>query len=166
MTATLEDILTLARVGRSREAFERIDISALAGSIAEEFRDLGNEVDFSADGPHLIEVQPNLIRRAIRNLVDNAIKYAGSARLEVRGDVTISVLDRGPGLPPDELGRVTGAFYRAEPSRNRETGGAGLGLSIAKAIVDAHGGTLTLANREGGGLAATIALPKPLLKER
>jgi len=158
MTATLEDILTLARVGRSREAFERIDISALAGSIAKEYRELGSDVDFSADGPHLIEVQPNLIRRAIRNLVDNAVKYAGSAKMEVGGDVTICVLDRGPGLPPDELGRVTSAFYRAEPSRNRETGGAGLGLSIAKAIVDAHGGTLTLANREGGGLDATIAL--------
>jgi signal transduction histidine kinase len=158
MTATLEDILTLARVGRSREAFERIDISALAGSIAKEYRELGSDVDFSADGPHVIEVQPNLIRRAIRNLVDNAVKYAGSAKMEVGGDVTICVLDRGPGLPPDELGRVTGAFYRAEPSRNRETGGAGLGLSIAKAIVDAHGGTLTLANREGGGLDATIAL--------
>ena len=159
MTATLEDILTLARVGRSREAFERVDLSALTGSIAEEYRDLRMEVDFSADGPHLIEVQPNLIRRAIRNLVDNALKYAGSAKIEVGGGVTIAVLDRGPGLPREELARASGAFYRAEPSRNRETGGAGLGLSIAKAIVDAHGGTLTLANREGGGLAATIALP-------
>jgi signal transduction histidine kinase len=162
MTATLEDILTLARVGRSREQFERIDVSALSASIAEEYRDLGRKVNFVADGPHAIDVQPNLIRRAIRNLIDNAFKYAGASEFDVSGTadlVTIAVLDRGPGLPPDELGRVSGAFYRAEPSRNRETGGAGLGLSIAKAIVDAHGGTLTLANREGGGLAATIALP-------
>ncbi len=161
MTATLEDILTLARVGRSREQFERVDLSAIAGSIAEEYRDLGSKVDFSADAPHAIHLQPNLIRRAIRNLVDNALKYAGAAEIEVTGTadfVTIAVLDHGPGLAPDELGRVSGAFYRAEPSRNRETGGAGLGLSIAKAIVDAHGGTLALANREGGGLAALITL--------
>jgi signal transduction histidine kinase len=120
-------------------------------------------VEFSADAPHQIDIQPNLIRRAIRNLVDNALKYAGGAEVAVAGQdggVTIAVLDRGPGLAPEELDRVGGAFYRAEPSRNRETGGAGLGLSIAQAIVDAHGGTLTLANRERGGLAATIALPR------
>jgi signal transduction histidine kinase len=165
MTATLADILTLARVGRSREQFERVDLSALAGSIAEEYRELESKVDFSADAPHAIDVQPNLIRRAIRNLVDNALKYAGTAEIEVTGtadQVAVAVVDRGPGLPPDELSRVSGAFYRAEPSRNRETGGAGLGLSIAKAIVDAHGGTLTLRNREGGGLAAIIALPQAI----
>jgi len=165
MTATLADILTLARVGRSREQFERVNLSALAGSIAEEYRELGSKVDFSADAPHALDVQPNLIRRAIRNLADNALKYAGTAEIEVTGtadQVAVAVVDRGPGLPPDELSRVSGAFYRAEPSRNRETGGAGLGLSIAKAIVDAHGGTLTLRNREGGGLAATIALPQAI----
>jgi signal transduction histidine kinase len=163
MTATLEDILTLARVGRSREPFERVDVSALAASIIEEYRELGARVDFSADAPHPIDVQPNLMRRAIRNLVDNAVKFGGSAKVEVRGNrrsVTIAVLDRGPGLSSEELDRVGGAFYRAEPSRNRETGGAGLGLSIARAIVDAHGGTLTLANREGGGLDTRIALPR------
>jgi signal transduction histidine kinase len=162
MTATLEDILTLARVGRSREQFEHVDVSALAGAIAEEYRDLGSEVAFSADAPHALDVQPNLLRRAIRNLVDNALKYAGSAEIQVTesaDQVSIAVFDSGPGLPPDELGRVSGAFYRAEPSRNRETGGAGLGLSIAQAIVDAHGGTLTLANRDGGGLEARITLP-------
>jgi signal transduction histidine kinase len=162
MAATLADILTLARVGRSREQFDRTNLSALAGSIAGEYRELGNRVEFSADAPHEINVQRNLIRRAIRNLVDNALKYAGAAEVAVfdeGSEVTIAVLDRGPGLPAEELDRVGGAFYRAEPSRNRKPGGAGLGLSIAKAIVDAHGGTLTLANREGGGLEARIALP-------
>ena len=163
MASTLEDILTLARAGRSRESFERVDLAELIDGIAEEYRELGHQLGFEADGPHKLQVQPNLLRRAIRNLVDNALKYAGSADIEIASaddDVSIAVLDRGPGLPAEELERIAGAFYRAEPSRNRETGGAGLGLSIVQAVVDAHGGTLTLANREGGGFSATIRLPQ------
>jgi signal transduction histidine kinase len=162
MTATLEDILTLARVGRSREQFENADVSDLARTVADDYRELGKPVTFHADGPHLLDLQPNLLRRALRNLIDNALKYAGTAEVEVTGGeetVSIAVLDRGRGLPPEELQRVSGAFYRAEPSRNRQTGGAGLGLSIAQAVADAHGGKLTFANRAGGGLAATITLP-------
>jgi signal transduction histidine kinase len=162
ITATLEDILTLARVGRSREPFERVDVSELTRALARDYCETGRSVAFAADGPHLLDVQPNLFRRAIRNFVDNALNYAGAAEIEVAaapGAIAISVLDRGPGLPPDEIERATGAFYRAEPSRNRETGGAGLGLSIAQAVADAHGGTLTLANRPGGGLAARLTLP-------
>jgi signal transduction histidine kinase len=162
MAATIEDILTLARVGRSRERFELMDLTALAVSAAEEYRELGNPVSFSADGAHMVEGQPNLLRRALRNLIDNALKYAGTAEIEVAAPgnrVRLVVLDRGPGLAPQEIERVAGAFYRGEPSRNRGTGGAGLGLSIAEAIVDAHGGTLTFANREGGGFVATITLP-------
>ena len=163
MTATLEDILTLARVGRSREKFEQANVSALAGSVAEEYREIGKDVGFLADAPHALEVQPMLLRRAVRNLIDNALKYAGAAEVEISqraAGISVSVRDRGPGLAPEEIERATGAFYRAEPSRNRNTGGAGLGLSIAQAIADAHGGTLTLANRAGGGLAATILLPQ------
>jgi len=163
MTATLEDILVLARSGRSREPLERTDVTALAGALAEEYRQAGRQVAFTGDGTHLLDVQPNLLRRAIRNLVDNALKYAGgNAEIEIRGmgsEIRISVLDRGPGLPADEIARVTGAFYRAEPSRNRETGGAGLGLAIAETVVRAHGGNVSFANRVGGGLVSTIALP-------
>ena len=162
MTATLEDILELARAGRSREDFERRDLSDFAGAIAAEYRDLGHPVTFTADRPHFAEVQPGMLRRALRNLIDNALNYAGSAEVEataVANAVRIAVLDRGPGLDPAELDRVIGAFYRGEPSRNRDTGGAGLGLSIAQAVTDAHRGTLVLVNREGGGLVATIALP-------
>jgi signal transduction histidine kinase len=161
MTSTLEDILTLARSGRSGEQFERVDVSELARSIAGQYRELGQAVTFAADGPHMLGAQPNMLRRAVRNLVDNALKYAGRAEIEVKAQaeaVAIAVLDRGPGLAPDELERISQAFYRGEPSRNRETGGAGLGLSIADSIAEAHGGELIFANREGGGLVATIIL--------
>jgi signal transduction histidine kinase len=162
MAATLEDILVLARSGRSREPFERLDVTAFAQRIADEYREIGKPVTFAADAPHTADIQPSLLRRAVRNLIDNALKYAGTAEIEIdRSDrsVIIKVLDRGLGLEPAELERIAGAFYRGEPSRNRETGGAGLGLSIAEAAADAHGGTLTFANREGGGLEACIALP-------
>ena len=162
MTGTLDDILTLARAGRSREKFEQLDVSALVRAIVDDYRELGKPVTFACDGAHLAQVQINLLRRALRNLVDNALGYAGSAEVDVTsgpGAVVIDVRDHGPGIAPEAINQITGAFYREEPSRNRDTGGAGLGLSIAQAVVDAHGGRLSFANREGGGLTATISLP-------
>jgi signal transduction histidine kinase len=163
MAATLEDILTLARSGRSGEQFEQTDVSKLARCIVHDYRELEQPVTFTGDGGRVLNIQPNLLRRAVRNLIDNALKYGGTAEVEVQGspdDVTIAVLDRGPGIAAEDLQRISGAFYRAEPSRNRATGGAGLGLSIAEAVADAHGGKLTFANRHGGGLAATISVPR------
>ena len=162
MSATLEDILVFARVCRSDEPVVRTDVTALASALVDDYRELGKGVSFAADTPHLADLKPNLVRRAIRNLVDNALNYAGAAELrvgEVRGMVSVSVCDRGPGIAADELHRITGAFYRGEPSRNRATGGAGLGLSIAEAVANANGGTLALSNRDGGGLCATLTLP-------
>lgn len=162
MTATLEDILVLARSGRSRQPLETADVTALVGDLVDEYRNAGQPVTFERGPPLYCDVQPNLLRRAVRNLIDNALKYAGSAEVAVGREgaqVRIATLDRGPGIAAADLERITGAFYRGEPSRNRETGGAGLGLAIVEAIVDSHGGRLEFANREGGGLAAIICLP-------
>ena len=162
MTAILEDILTLARSGRSREQFVATDLSELARSTAAEYAELGQPLSFAGDGPHIVNVQPSLLRRALRNLIDNALKYGGAAEVDVSADevdVTISVLDHGPGIAPQEIDRISGAFYRGEPSRNRETGGAGLGLAIADAVAQSHGGKLAFSNRVGGGLIASIILP-------
>jgi signal transduction histidine kinase len=163
MTATLDDILVLARSGRAREPVERVDVTVLVSEIVAEYRERGEVLDFSGPEDCFAQIHSNLVRRAVRNLIDNALKYGKDVAVDVIGDaqsVAVAVLDRGPGLPDAELGRISGAFYRAEPSRNRETGGAGLGLAIAQSIVDAHGGELRLANREGGGFAATIVLPR------
>jgi signal transduction histidine kinase len=99
----------------------------------------------------------------VRNLLDNAVKYgkSGDAELHVaERSIEISIDDDGPGIPEVELGRVLEPFYRLEGSRSRETGGVGLGLAIAQAIAQAHGGTVTLLNRPVGGLRAKIVLPR------
>jgi signal transduction histidine kinase len=164
MAATLEDILTLARTGRAREPVRPVDLAALADAVVEEFRELGKAAAF-ADSPRaVLAVRPNLLRRALRNLVDNALSYAGSAfvAVEARPDaIEIRVEDEGPGIPAQHLQDVLDPFRRLESSRNRASGGAGLGLAIASAVAQAHGGRLELANRPGGGLAARLILPKP-----
>ena len=164
MARTLEDILSLARLGRSSEALQDVDLSALVDAVAEDFRDLGHDVA-AADGPRIaLALRPALMRRAIRNLIENAIKYAGAAEVSVTptpaGGARIAVTDRGPGIPPERLADVFAPFARLETSRNRDTGGIGLGLALARAIVEEAGGRIALANRDGGGLAATIDLPR------
>lgn len=161
MTDTLEDILILARTGRSREPARLVDVAALADSAVEDFRALGKDVEFE-ESPRLpLEVQPNLLRRAIRNLIDNAVEYGGRARVRVVATsvgAAIEVDDEGPGIPADRIEHVLRPFERLEGSRNRETGGAGLGLTIARAVAEAHGGSLELVNRPEGGLRAILLL--------
>ena len=163
MTAMLEDILVLARSGRDREEERVMDVTALADAIVEEFRVLGREVEMAESGRHVLAVRPNLLRRALRNLIDNALTYGGSARIAVTrrdGGLVIEVRDRGPGIPAAEIGQVLEPFYRVEGSRNRETGGSGLSLAIARAAAEAHGGELRLANAPDGGLLAALILPE------
>jgi two-component system, OmpR family, sensor kinase len=97
-----------------------------------------------------------------QNLIDNALAFGSSARIDLRADLrsaTVTISDNGPGLPTDMLETVFDPFVRIDPSRNRSTGGVGLGLTIARAIAQDHGGALTLANHASGGLTATIILP-------
>jgi signal transduction histidine kinase len=163
MAATLEDILTLARTGRAREPVRPVDIAALADALVEEYREVGAPAAFAASPRAVLAVQPNLLRSALRNLVDNAIAYGGGASVAVEerpGGIEIRVEDDGPGIPPDRLVEVLEPFRRLEGSRNRESGGAGLGLAIALAAAQAHGGRLDLVNRPEGGLRASLILPK------
>jgi signal transduction histidine kinase len=163
MAATLEDILTLARTGRAREPVRPVDLAALADALVEEYRELGAAAAFVPSARAVLAVQPNLLRRALRNLIDNAVAYGGGASVAVEeraGEVELRVEDEGPGIPADRLAEVIEPFRRLDTSRNRASGGAGLGLAIAQAVAQSHGGRLTLTNRPEGGLCALLTLPK------
>ena len=165
MTAMLDNTLTLARSGRSMEPARIVDVTALVDSVVEEFRALGHDVEMAPGKREAVSIQPNLLRPAIRNLIENAVKYGGSAHAKVAasGDkVAIEIADSGPGIPEAELQRVQEPFFRLESSRSRETGGSGLGLTLARAAAQAHNGSLELENRAGGGLLARIMLPKTI----
>ena len=162
ITHTLDDILSLARVGRTSQAPDRVDLSALAASVVEEFEDLGQPVSLHENARVIAPVHATWAKRALRNLVSNAVRYGGGARISVEeraGFAVMRVDDDGPGIPEDALADMLEPFTRGEASRNRSTGGAGLGLTLARAIAEQHGGTLQLSNRSEGGLRAEIRLP-------
>jgi signal transduction histidine kinase len=163
MDAMIGATLTFARDQSADEARRPTDLTTLLQSVVDDMRDAGFAVRMQAAEPIVYECQPGALTRAVRNLLDNAVKYAKSATVQVRrlsNGVEINIDDDGPGIPQQELARVLEPFYRLEESRSRETGGVGLGLAIAQAIVELHGGTLRLTNRPTGGLRATIALPE------
>jgi signal transduction histidine kinase len=163
MTVLLDDTLSLARSGRSKEPARPLDVAALADAVVEEFRELGHDVALEESVRAVACVRPNLVRGAIRNLIDNAVKYAGSARVAVvmQGErVMIDVLDSGPGIPEAQLEHVQEPFVRLEESRSRATGGSGLGIALSRAAAQVHGGELELSNRDGGGLRARLCLPR------
>jgi len=110
-----------------------------------------------------VRLRPNAMRRALRNLIVNAQRYGNGATVSGSGDgdnITIEILDSGPGIPEADMERVFEPFFRIEKSRSRNTGGTGLGLSIARTIARAHGGDVRLENRPEGGLIATLVLPR------
>lgn len=163
MNRTLDDILSLARLGRPSEPETEVDLAALVDAVVEDFRDLGAAVTFEEAERLRMRLRPSLIRRAVRNLIENAVKYAGAAEVSLASDArmaAIVVADRGPGIPPERLDQVFDPFFRLESSRNRHTGGIGLGLALARAIVEEAGGRIVLSPRDGGGLVATITLPR------
>jgi signal transduction histidine kinase len=164
MDGMLTATLSFARDDAANETRRRSDLGALLASIVDDLADAGLPVTLVQSAEAVIlECKPQALRRAIINLIDNAIKYGGSAHATLATTsetIEIRIDDTGPGIPEDERARVTQPFYRLEVSRSRHTGGMGLGLAIAASIIEAHGGELRLANRETGGLSATIVLPR------
>ena len=162
MTAMLSDILALARSGAGTEAQERIPLRELVGELVADYQERGKDVAMDDIADANVLARPMLLKRALRNLTDNAVAYGIRARLSVRnqsGRAQIVISDDGPGLTEEQIRTLVEPFARGEQSRNRATGGAGLGLSIARDIAEGEGGGLTLRNRVGGGLDAIIDLP-------
>lgn len=167
ITSSLDDILSLARVGRPTDPLERTDLGALVSSVVEEYEDMGDPVELRATQKIALPLRATWLRRAIRNLVGNALRYGGKARVDVgqeNSHAVIRIEDDGPGIHSDQIGAMLEPFTRGEASRNRETGGAGLGLTLARAIAQQHGGSLRLFNRMGddgaiAGLVAELRLP-------
>jgi signal transduction histidine kinase len=155
--------LKFAQGEATTETRRRTDITALLSAIVDDMADAGLPVTMEAAEPVVLECQPGSLRRAIGNLLDNAVKYGNAARtriLATSAAIRIDIDDDGPGIADADLKRVFEPFYRVEQSRNRDTGGSGLGLAIALSVVQAHGGQITLVNRPEGGLRATVSLPR------
>ncbi|RZA28755.1 MAG: HAMP domain-containing histidine kinase, partial [Lysobacteraceae bacterium] len=169
LAADLRELQSLVREGLDYaramhgrpEAAVLLDLANLLDSIALDYRDGGAALRFAGTPCAIVRTRPKTLRRIVCNLVDNALKYAGSAELVL--DCTrpeapiIRVLDTGAGIPEDMLEAVFEPFYRLESSRNRETGGSGLGLAIARQLAAALPATLTLHRRPAGGLEARLA---------
>ena len=159
--------LAFGRDDAAAESMRPVDLAELLRTVLDEAADArtGGCDLTSFEGPdhQPVRARPVAIKRALSNLVNNALNYGGSARvclLEPKdGTVTVLVEDSGPGIPPGELERVFEPFHRLETSRNRETGGTGLGLPIARNILRAHGGDVVLSNRPSGGVKAAVTLP-------
>lgn len=165
MSQLLDDTLLFARHEAGRgDGARPIDLRRELEALVALRVEMGMPVTL-APGPAVTAMtSPVSLRRMLNNLVDNALNYGGEAVVIAEageGEARISVLDNGPGLPEAALARITAPFERGEASRNRRTGGAGLGLAIVQALARAQGGRLVLANRPDGGLIATIALPLP-----
>ncbi|HUD27644.1 MAG TPA: ATP-binding protein [Novosphingobium sp.] len=164
---TLDDILSLARVGRPSDPRERTELSALVASVVEEYEDMGDPVELGDTQRIVLEARSTWLRRALRNLIGNALRYGQRARVTLvreGGSAVIRIEDDGPGIPDDTIEDMLNPFVRGDPSRNSTTGGAGLGLALARAIADQHGGALVLSNRLSAtgaveGLTARLEIP-------
>jgi signal transduction histidine kinase len=163
MQAMINSALEFFRDDARLETATAFDLAELLHTIVDDLKDAGTEVCFDGAQRLVYVGRPIGIKRALVNLIDNAIKYASEPAIRLESDahrVVIRILDRGPGIAAEFAEQVFTPFFRIEGSRNKNTGGVGLGLSAARATVLEHGGTLTLDNRPDGGLEARISLPR------
>ncbi len=157
-----EETLTFLREEAAKEEVRPVDVTALVGSLVEDLVDLGHEISFEETDAIALPCRPLALKRALTNLMTNALRYGEVAKVHItNGENEISVIieDDGPGIPEERMARVFEPFVRLEESRSRETGGLGMGLTIARSILRGHGGEVTLENRKEGGLKAIARLP-------
>jgi signal transduction histidine kinase len=159
--------LAFGRDARANEPVSSVDLVELLRTILDETSDANpdsaDRLSYCGPAHQTVRVRPVALKRALANLVANAESYGGSARVTMvppqDGTVSVTIEDDGPGIPTEEIDRVFEPFHRLEESRNRETGGVGLGLPIARNMLRAHGGDVVLKNRPEGGLKAIVTLP-------
>jgi signal transduction histidine kinase len=162
MKALIDEGLELARSAETSEPRVMLDLDSLLESLVADAVDAGGDAVFEQGCQAVMQLRPLAIGRLFANLIDNALKHGGSATVAASnsgGEVCVRVRDRGPGLPEDMLEKVFDPFVRVETSRSRQTGGAGLGLTIARTLAEKNGATLTLRNHPEGGLEAVVRWP-------
>ncbi|OSQ35857.1 ATP-binding protein [Thalassospira mesophila] len=160
--------MTFAREETADEKTRKIDVVALVEACCADLEETGHPVTFETGVEHFsYACRPLSIKRALSNLLANGLAYGGNVFVSVAGaddgGLWIDVCDDGPGIPADQRDRVFEPFFRLEASRNKETGGIGLGLAIARTAIRAHGGEIYLEDAEQGGLRARVYLPAPVL---
>jgi signal transduction histidine kinase len=163
MEAMVASTLSFARQDALKEPSRLVDLGALLTSLCDDLVDAGMAVECGPLGKLPYRCRPLALKRAFLNLVQNAVKYGIRARVGLHPAehaIEVVVDDDGPGLADEEIAKVFTPFYRVEGSRNADTGGVGLGLSVASSIIHAHGGEIVLSNRAEGGLRATVTLPR------
>jgi signal transduction histidine kinase len=164
MQDMLAETLSFAAGAISSEASEAFDLASMLISLCDEATDAGGAAEYAGPNHATLSGRRTAIRRVFSNLIENAVRYGGLARVALRkapDELTVTVSDDGPGIPPELFGKAFAPFQRLETSRNRESGGTGLGLSIARDIVLAHGGQISLSNAKRGsnGLIVTATFP-------
>jgi len=163
MAQMVDSSLAFARDEAATEASQPVDVTALLATICDDAVDAGHRADFAFEERLVFEGRPLALKRLFANLVDNAVRYGRSAAARASVDalkLRVIVEDEGPGIPESEMENVFKPFFRVERSRNKRTGGIGLGLATARTIARAHGGDVSVENRPGGGLRAIVTLPR------
>jgi len=162
MEQMVSSSLAFAKDEATAEPNQAMDLAALIGSICDDLTDAGHDADFEWAGRLIYHGRPLAMKRLFSNLIWNAVRYGQCAKVRATplpGRIEVVVEDQGPGIPDDQLEKVFKPFYRLENSRNKRTGGLGLGLANVRTIARAHGGDVRLSNRPEGGLSATVTLP-------
>jgi signal transduction histidine kinase len=157
--ATLDFLRGEAR----KEASAQLDINALLSTLRDDMEALGETVEVSGEALQPLRARPQALKRCLANLLENAVRYGGKAHVRMEDhahELLLYIEDSGPGIPEPMLEQMFEPFRRGEDSRNRDTGGVGLGLAIARNLARAHGGEVTLANRPEGGLRVRVCLPR------
>jgi len=162
MQNMVDEALAFFRDDATAEETTSFDLPHVLLTIANDYADQDVHIGYAGPAHAVYRGRPLTLKRAFTNLIDNAAKYGKTPDIELSCEETalvVAIRDRGPGIPPDALDNVFRPYYRLDRSRNRTTGGVGLGLTVAQAIIQGHGGEIILENRPEGGLEARIVLP-------